>query len=629
MHLLVPAVLAAAVLLGSAALGAPCSLSLVELASGTSLQCELRPGAVLEGRLRINNTGTICTKSQCYDGDRYARIDAHTQRERVVLTMSLYQPVASSPAALLNRTSGIHTGLVGELGTWSNTYQNGDCFGDLSRWAPHPGREEVYFRVELEDPNAAATVLVYAASFDGRHPIPGGCTSFSPFRANPVLTAKDDGAKELVNFDGANIGVSRYFSNDQPQLACPCHFVENLAVIDSSRAVLQHTIYEAHVSECGSSFKRDYDEGPMLRLLERMSGAAGVRKFGTPVSRTLYLNKPTLLSTLIQPGQGVVYNVLVHDVAFSTADDAVYTPYGTYGCSLSGGRDQCSSSAAWYYTAGAVLLCVFSLVVMFAGLRYFTYTIIYFSFIFFLVVGVLIANQFKSSVALSVQLFLHSMFAIMGTAVHVICLLRFNTIGYMLVFLGTILGFFITSFLFATHFGEFTLWESDLNFSMAFACLTMLWPVFLLLIGRILTITASSVGGTYLFLFGVDFFVGSDFMEITTNVVRRSSTPGFGIAYSGNFFADEFNGCANYNQNMTMLVMWVIFSMLCGITQYYVTGRESKLPTSSRPKRFPRRQNRVQQIFAPAIYDDEEELEPLVAGSINGRARPQSIYESG
>jgi hypothetical protein len=153
---------------------------------------------------------------------------------------------------------------------------------------------------------------------------------------------------------------------------------------------------------------------------------------------------------------------------------------------------------------------------------------------------------------------------------------------------------------------------------MAFACLAIVWPVVLLLKGRLvrercglyiwarnmifatpfslslhlqLSIMSCSIVGSYMTLYGihtscrqlihicirggnstltsprpslcfrfapplfsppiqaVDYFVGSDFDDIYSNVMKRMLSNDFAQSYSGHYFGSDFNGCTNLNHS--------------------------------------------------------------------------------
>ena len=108
-----------------------------------------------------------------------------------------------------------------------------------------------------------------------------------------------------------------------------------------------------------------------------------------------------------------------------------------------------------------------------------------------------------------------------------------------------ILGIFVANFIFATQLAEYDLWRNSFNFWMAYACLVLIWPILLLLRDRFGNILATSVVGSYCFLFGVDFFVASSFDDMLVNAFKRATVPSFSVDYSGNYFADAFNGCSD------------------------------------------------------------------------------------
>lgn len=154
--------------------------------------------------------------------------------------------------------------------------------------------------------------------------------------------------------------------------------------------------------------------------------------------------------------------------------------------------------------------------------------------------------------------------------------------SFALLTIGLMLGVMMASLAFATPLGEIDIWRNNFNFIMSFLCLALIFPVVVLLSPKKMNIVASSVVGSYMFLLGLDYFMGSGFDDILFNVFKRLTSSWFSQNYSGNYFGAEFNGCTDADLNLAMLAAWIILSILTSLLQYYFTGAGLDFPESPR-----------------------------------------------
>lgn len=135
---------------------------------------------------------------------------------------------------------------------------------------------------------------------------------------------------------------------------------------------------------------------------------------------------------------------------------------------------------------------------------------------------------------------------------------------------------------------SFTL-TTDVRLQYQFRCdswchtQALIFPVFLLMKPKMLHILSTSIVGSYLFMFGLDYFLGSGLDDIVFNVFKRVTSTTFNQNYAGNFFGKDFNGCTDAALNLGMTIAWVVLTLTSVAMQYKVTAKDLPFPKSSHP----------------------------------------------
>lgn len=477
-----------------------------------------------------------------------------------------------------------------------------------------------------------------ATGYNLDSPVPGGCAMDSPWVvANPTLNIRQSDLYS-VDMHIAPADLSPSITLGARHVA---HVYTTCDVADAPQEIvyndseplgsmLSYQLYSHYISDCGSAYKKVFDDLALMQAVDKMNSLDDVLSNGhLEATAPLPKQKPIKFSLDIIAGQGVVYNVVVtDDRAWAVAQDhpelypgktkkdfqAAYAPFATYHCSRNFRADcstipgtgpwcnaldecswhegtktcknneffpDCDNLVDWHIMIFEVLIGLLGLFIALFGHKYFRCEIGIFGTFFFGAVGYIAA--FTDSISEPARLGIAAASGMAGAFVMVYFWFISRGTAIVLVFVGTILGIFIANFIFATQLAEYDLWRNSFNFWMAYACLVLIWPILLLLRDRFGNILATSVVGSYCFLFGVDFFVASSFDDMLVNAFKRATVPSFSVDYSGNYFADAFNGCSDVALNTVMLVLWITLSGISFMVQWsYFRGKHNSVPASNR-----------------------------------------------
>ena len=269
---------------------------------------------------------------------------------------------------------------------------------------------------------------------------------------------------------------------------------------------------------------------------------------------------------------------------------SVYTPTVTYACSLSGeqGKPDCYNlSQSPLFIVFLILGGVSGLFLALFGHRFFRMQFVVLSWLAFTCLIYLLLSMECASLFSDTSLIITS---VLGGFFLASCVYLFwywfDALTSILILNSSILGALMAAFLLATPLGNLTLLQNNFNYLMCFVCTLLTFPVVFLLYGRFLSITCSSVVGSYFVLLVVDYFIGTDLNEIVDNVYKRATIPLFATSYEGSIFStSNFNGCVNFNLNVMMASLWLGLSLVFGLIQHYYTGFNLDLPISPKFER--------------------------------------------
>ncbi|EDQ90701.1 uncharacterized protein MONBRDRAFT_31894 [Monosiga brevicollis MX1] len=522
------------------------------------------------------NPGQACSTLDCTSGDRWFRFSAHTQAYQLrVNTSASLQSLLCTFADQLQLQCQSRTGssaaVLGRYGQYSNDSDD-ECYTEASRWSPSPNAT-VFFSVELlinssdaQIQHAAShsvSVGVAVNSYGVSFPIPGGCAMEGPTPNDPMAQIGTHNADtNKITFQQADFGVPYVWSAAEHHCACDAipYYSGSL-----NQATLQYDVYQTFLGSCGSDFQKSFDPNALLHRLGQLQTVANVQRYGTKINAQPILpaaNKELDVDVVV--GQGVVYSIVVTDLAALARDpsadllqyQSVYAPSHTYSCSFTGeeGLPSCEHLRDDIIMGESIVAAIIGLVMALFGLRCYPWT------------------------------------AMIMTA----------------------LGFVFMTFILLTNFatgldyeGEAKIFTNNFNYAMCFVCLTLVFPTLMLIRPTALVIISSSVVGGFMVFSGADYFSGSSFAEVYTNVVQRAVDQSYAAGYAGSYFAEDFNGCANLELNIIMLVAWAVLVIICIGVQVLCTARRVKhVPTfkewSKRKQR--RRMGRI----------DPRETQPLI-----------------
>eukprot|EP00043_Microstomoeca_roanoka_P001072 m.30742 g.30742 ORF g.30742 m.30742 type:complete len:655 (-) comp10636_c2_seq2:131-2095(-) len=570
-----------------------CGQDYQSLVVGKWTQSHMRVGDTLFFSFSNSNPGKVC-EGPCEAGNRWVQVAAHSQALPVRLTVSVSQPLL--PEGICNATAALNcvstqqpnAAIVSRLGQWTDVPEDG-CYIQGSEWVPF-STNTIYVAVSLVGVSTAslqiATIGLYAELGSGYRPMPGGCASTSDLYYDSMLSVQYSRETTTISYQQADFGSPQppNFPARLDDFACTCDYLESQA--EKTPGTLRYELFRAYLSNCGSDYRRPLSENDVLLALSHMSTVTGVKSFGVKVDDTSILPthvKDKSIDSVV--GQGVIYNVLVTDVyrASLYPDEpietfqSVYAPSHTYACSMLDEPDSisCHHIMSIFYLAVCLGLGLIGLFLALFGLRFYVASMVIFFGLTIATVSYILLENFVP--VLSYE-------ATMGISIAAGAVLAFpvlllwhctNWNGLFIVFQGSVAGFLLAAFAFATPLGEMPLFMNPFNYGMTFACICVLMPVLLLVKGRTIAIFSTSFVGSYCVLYAIDFFIGSGFDDIVLNVIERSTNKHFATSYTGNYFGSDFNGCSNLDKNTAFLASWIAATVVFCAIQYVVTGAES------------------------------------------------------
>ena len=179
-------------------------------------------------------------------------------------------------------------------------------------------------------------------------------------------------------------------------------------------------------------------------------------------------------------------------------------------CALKSGALACDNLVSTLETVLCGSMLVLGIAMAFSGLRYFKASVLLNGFLLFTgIVYIIVAKTNNGNMDYSVQLMISVFSGVAGALLLLAAWHYKNSASSVLVTVGLVMGWVIASFVFATPLGSLAMWKNSFNFIMCFLCVALIFPVFLLMKPKLLHVLSTSIVGSYLFMFGLDYFLGS------------------------------------------------------------------------------------------------------------------------
>eukprot|EP00118_Oscarella_pearsei_P017869 m.179769 g.179769 ORF g.179769 m.179769 type:complete len:556 (+) comp39230_c1_seq3:811-2478(+) len=383
-------------------------------------------------------------------------------------------------------------------------------------------------------------------------PIPGGCCKTCDIEIDPNLNVTSNAWYTTVIFQLGNGGFD-------PHQGVSVHYCSGAG------ALFSDVTYELYIYSLGSWSMNDND---VLEGWTKMADPATVRKHGHKVGSTLKYQDPKRVTFSSSPGRGVILNV----IASSAHGEAAYVPYTSFGCSLTSTDNNCNDAMGSHIVtkilctvAGLIGLAMclfghklFKFEVFLVGLMY---------FMFFSYIALSLTTDMDHYVRIGIG-FAVGVFG--GLLLFAIWWRFYLLMGYALL-IGIILGFLFGCILFFTPFGALDVWQTELNFWIAFVCAVLIPVVLLLLWPRTLNIVTTSVVGSYAFVLGVSEFTRGVLVFIVADVIKKAAMPYYTKAYS--VYSLEM-------QDKVLVGVWGFLALFGSALQFYNArkARQMKVP---------------------------------------------------
>ena len=512
------------------------------------------------------------------------------------------------PTTTKHRSHGYNVGLVSRYGVWSNTYGE-ECVSSQSRWRPLPLHDTAYITLRLNNVSAATaggqihTVGLLAHSANIQAPVPGACASTGVLEYNSMVESSVEDEVVALAFQQSDMGITREKCDfdECGEHTCNCDFV-----VDSDKkegGTLKYELYSAAATSCGSDFHHDIGVAEVMVTLGKMSTLAGAKKFGTLYNGALLPEQVKAFEVDEATGQGIVYTIVVTDEFQAKQNpqlpqeifQSIYTPVHSFGCIPEGmasppGSESlpaCAGLTSYSLLIVRVLTGLLGIYMGLYGHRHY-YGM---AFISFTLVGTGAAyatlgwasgtSILGLNLSYAALMPLSLLAGLLLAALLYAAWIQFDLMGVYAVFQGAVMGFVLAAFLMATPLGEVDIFATPFNYAMVYSCVVLFTPLLFLIRSRPISLASTSFVGAYCTLLPFDFFLGSDFDAIVGNVFRRATDPTFAKAYSGHYFADDFNGCTNVAENAGFFAAWCALTLLYLALQLMCTARGVRVPTSA------------------------------------------------
>jgi len=399
-----------------------------------------------------------------------------------------------------------------------------------------------------ETNNVNAVVL--AIPVKSMHPIPGGCCLTCALENDPNIKITSSKYKTTVSFQRASTYNSNLASSE-------CDSTENPSTYD-----LIYYVYYYYIDE------NDYTEESLFNSIFKMSTPEKIRSNGLLLNTfsgkdSLKLEMETVFA------QGVVINVIVSDSTSGRKMETAYVPAAVYACDFTAPKDSssnCHARGSLTVLIFCIMFGIVGVVLCVAGFR--LYRLLVFSsgvglywFITFIIMSKYLDPKLEIQTG---TLIISFMLSLVGGA-FTLLLYGFEKCFYV-VFLKicALFGMFLSSIIFYTPFGYYSVWDEDYQFILGFVSFTLATLIFSLFAPKFACYFCSSLIGSYAILMVFNYFMRSNMQYIVLTIVNRFIVPDFGKVYLRRPFAHaEYILCG----------VWAGLFLLGVIIQYATTRK--------------------------------------------------------
>ena len=476
--------------------------------------------------------------------------------------------------------------------------------------------------------------LLMAVSVPRNHPIPGGCCLTCGLENDPNLHVSYDRYKTMLRFQRA----SKYYSS---RASPDCDQSEKPATYD-----LVYSVYCMYLNE------DDYGEENLFNSLYEMSTPEGIKSQGTLL--TTLDSKATLFVELETAfAQGIVFNVIVTDRSSGSVLETAYVPTALYACNFTSSNnspDNCNAKGSTTVLVFCMVFGVLGFILSIAGFKLFRLYVFscgtgFYWFLFFIIMSRYLSSAYENPNGTLVVSF---MLAILGGG-FTLFLYAFTKSFYFIVVptLCLFYGFFLSSILFYTPFGQLEIWHIDYQFILGFSSISLLFSFIGLFHPKAMCYMSSSMMGSYALIMIPNYFFRANMQYIILTVVNHVIIPKFGYLYLHRIYSTNeyiLSGawavafllgfivqyCTTKDQKFYYSGKELRAKVYVKLTQSINLGKEKKQKKKGRPtadhirpvtpreyQRSPQPQERTPLLFSEML-DDYESMEPQHHGGYGG-----------
>lgn len=446
----------------------------------------------------------------------YIEISVHSQKENITLSESMTISLVG------NHVTGKDVGLIVLL-------ENMQTSGTV--WINNANKINV-------------TVLLTIVLKKILDPIPGGCNLEFPVEISPFLRIIYNRMETLLEYQHANIGYERN------QLPPSC----SIAATE-----LSYDIYVYFLDE------NDFNEESYFKALVKMTDLNSIYSNAKKIS-PFEISPKTRISFMSYPGQGVIYNIIVHYKKNITYE-AAYIPAVTYGCNFSSKIDGCGHLTSTLAKIFMIIFAIFGFILCLFGHHMQNTATFFFGFLASALISFILITKYTNLETTSRD----SITLSCGIVWGLLCILLWNCLHIhspIKLMRNLVFGFLLAAIFYFTPLGDFQILRNDINYWLLFSCMMLLATIILLPYSKLSSILTTSVVGSYVFIVAIDRFIHTTLSYIVLNIIKRALYENLNFASNAFPFQEK---------DIILVSVWGGFALFGISFQYYISNRKPSL----------------------------------------------------
>ena len=331
-------------------------------------------------------------------------------------------------------------------------------------------------------------------------PVPGGCNMEFEVEVSPFLRLTSNSVENRLEFQLARLGWPRGSTRPLPSCA-------------SSLSFINYELYAYYLPADNYSIAELY-HGTLL-----MSNIQTIITNGHRIVTPKTWSPKTRIELLSYPGRGIVLNV----VAVFGHQRVPYVPISTYNCDFNPRRlDSCGKMNQMIAFLLLSINALIGLIICFNGNTLFTLQVLWSSFFTTFILSYILIAEYSRVDDVTRE----TWSAVAAIAVSLIWTLIYRVARvkhFSVLTSGLLLGFLMVSTILFTAVGNEDLFRSDFNYWIIIASVSGAVALLLLPFPTFMSMFASSIGGSYAFVFAIDRLIGSSLGYIVINILKRAA----------------------------------------------------------------------------------------------------------